>query len=210
MYSVYLIRNTQNGMCYVGKAEKPFRRWSQHVKNALMGYGFRFHAAIREHGLTAFTFCVLSQHPTEEEAFIAEVNAINLFSSFGSRGYNDTMGGEGALGFKHSEETRRKLSESHKGKVMSVAIRNKIAKSNTGKIRSNEHKRHLSESNRGKHDYRGERHPRSKLTDVAASEIRKLWLETTVTRQELCERFQITLGVLNPLLRGRTYRHLLL
>lgn len=59
-----------------------------------------------------------------------------------------------------SEETRRKLSESHKGKKnplfgkhRSKETRKKISESNTGKIRSKETRKKISESKKGEKNY---------------------------------------------------------
>jgi hypothetical protein len=58
-----------------------------------------------------------------------------------------------ALGVKHSKETRRKLSEAHKGKKRgphSEETRRKISKANKGKKCSEETRRKLSEAKKGK------------------------------------------------------------
>jgi ribosomal protein L37AE/L43A len=59
-------------------------------------------------------------------------------------------------GFKHSEESKRRMSESHSGvnnamfgKHHSEEARRKISESNEGKKLSEEHRRHLSESHKG-------------------------------------------------------------
>ena len=49
-----------------------------------------------------------------------------------------------------SDETRRKLSESHKGNILSQEIRNKISLGNKGKFVSDETKRKLSLAIKGK------------------------------------------------------------
>ena len=46
----------------------------------------------------------------------------------------------------HTEETKRKMSESHKGKVISEEARNKIREAQKGKIYTEEHRRKISES----------------------------------------------------------------
>lgn len=50
-----------------------------------------------------------------------------------------------------SEDTRRKMSESHKGKIISAESRRKISESNKGKQRSEDSKIKMSESQKGKH-----------------------------------------------------------
>lgn len=207
MNYVYVIRD-KDGKCYVGQAEKPFRRWSAHVKNAYRGGTTRIQVAIREQGLLAFTFQVVSEHQTIDEAYRAEVEAIKTYDSYGESGYNDTLGGEGIVGFKPSKESRLKMSQARIGKVNSPETRKKISIANKGKQYSEETKRKLSESNRGKHDHRGERHPSATLSDEQAIEIRKLWHSCTVTRDELCRRYGIHRWVLNTLLNGDTYAHL--
>ena len=46
---------------------------------------------------------------------------------------NRTFGGEGASGYKHSEESKRKNSESHKGKKQSEETKEKISEKMKGK-----------------------------------------------------------------------------
>ena len=53
-------------------------------------------------------------------------------------------------GFKHSFKTRRKMSESAKGRTMGAKTRRKIAKSNTGKVQSETTCQKRSKSNTGK------------------------------------------------------------
>lgn len=52
-------------------------------------------------------------------------------------------------GKKHSEESKRKMSESHKGHIISEETRNKISQANKGNIASEETKKKLSESHKG-------------------------------------------------------------
>ena len=54
--------------------------------------------------------------------------------------FNFTEGGDGSSGFKHSEETRKKMSEAQKGKNHPMY----------GKTLSEEHKKKISESLKGK------------------------------------------------------------
>jgi hypothetical protein len=51
---------------------------------------------------------------------------------------------------KHSEDTRRKLSEANKGKIFSPETRRKLSEANKGRILSPETRRKMSEARRGK------------------------------------------------------------
>lgn len=76
--------------------------------------------------------------------------------------FNFTEGGDGASGFKHSEETRKKMSESKKGKKpyeITEKTRKKMSEAKKGKIPwnkgkvnvySEETKKKMSESKKGK------------------------------------------------------------
>ena len=67
-----------------------------------------------------------------------------------SLGFNLTKGGNGAWGSKNLEETKRKMSEAHKGKPRSEETKRKIGKAHKGKITSEETKRKMSEAMKGK------------------------------------------------------------
>lgn len=54
-------------------------------------------------------------------------------------------------GFKHSNETRLKMSNSKKGKIFSDETRLKMSLSAKGKTKSDEHKAKIAASNIGKH-----------------------------------------------------------
>ena len=55
---------------------------------------------------------------------------------------------------KHlSEEHKKKLSETHKGKQFSEEHKNKLSEANKGKHFSEEHKKKISEAKKGKHWY---------------------------------------------------------
>jgi hypothetical protein len=63
---------------------------------------------------------------------------------------NKTYGGDGISGYVFSEETKKKLSEAHKGKTHSEESKRKMSEVNKGKTLSEEHKRKISEAKKGK------------------------------------------------------------
>ena len=67
--------------------------------------------------------------------------------------FNFTRGGEGSNGFKHSEESKRKISDAHKGKTHSEETKKKMSERQKGenhpfygKTHSEETKKKISES----------------------------------------------------------------
>lgn len=117
-YKVYVHTNKLNNKKYVGITKQdPERRW----KN---GWGYYskenstyFWKAIQKYGWDNFTHDILENNLTLEEANKMERYYISYYNSSNSLyGYNLTLGGDGFLGMHRSEETKKKLSESLKGK----------------------------------------------------------------------------------------------
>jgi len=104
----------------------------------------------------------LKQNLTEEEAFKHEKYMIAILGrkDLGTGILrNLTDGGEGASGFTHTEETKKKISKSHKGKFRSEEHRKKLSEVNRGKIISEETRKRLSEAHKGeKNHFYGEKH----------------------------------------------------
>jgi hypothetical protein len=106
---------------------------------------------------------LLKQNLTEEEAFKHEKYMIAVFGrkDLGTGIlHNRTDGGEGPSGLIHSEETKRKQSEAHRGeknhnygKTFSEEYRKKLSESGKGRTHSEETKRKQSEAHRGEKHY---------------------------------------------------------
>jgi group I intron endonuclease len=120
---VYLIRNTANGKCYVGKTTGSLaRRWSQHKCEARLGrYDFPLYRDMRIFQPHCFEVEVLGEAPTQRRIAQMERKFIRIFDAV-EQGYNMTLhsyGGNtrltrGSVGRKLSAETRRKIQESNR------------------------------------------------------------------------------------------------
>lgn len=117
-YCVYVHINKYNNKVYVGiTSRKPQVRWQS-------GQGYKnnkhFYSAIQKYGWDSFQHEILYKFLTKEQACQKEKELIAYYNSNNSNyGYNQTIGGEGvtgAGGWKHTEETKLKMSLGHKGK----------------------------------------------------------------------------------------------
>ena len=135
---IYKITNKTNGKSYIGKTIDLNRRFAQHCSGR--GGTKALSNAIKKYDKDNFTFecieCVTTNNLKElnttlnerECCFIKEYNTFRV-------GYNCTIGGEGTAYYKHSVETKQKISESHKGKSLSNIIKLKIANKLKGRKR---------------------------------------------------------------------------
>jgi group I intron endonuclease len=119
-----------------------------------------------------------------------EIHFIAHYDTFGKNGYNLTKGGDGNKGYKHTEESKRKISEAQKGKYIgeknhfygkhhSEETRKKISEKHKGKILTEEHKRKLSEAGKGR--------KHSEESKKLMSEAQKGRKHTEETKRKLSE-----------------------
>lgn len=120
----YLVTNTVTGKRYIGiTRQRPGQRWLRHKHNANQGGDGVLCRSIRKHGPAAFTFEVIACARSHEDLCALEQMLIAQHGTFWEDGcgYNLTRGGDGQVGRRHSEETRRKMSASRKGVKKSEA-----------------------------------------------------------------------------------------
>lgn len=123
MAFIYKITNTINQKFYIGFTGQkiPMRRFNQHLSSARSERKNNqpIIRAIRKYGEENFSFEILFEG---EEKFLLNVEEPRLIKELKPE-YNSTLGGEGILGYKHTEETKikcglstlgRKESEEHK------------------------------------------------------------------------------------------------
>lgn len=129
---VYCATNKINGFKYIGittkflderKRQHFYQAFSEKKKNY-------FYRALRKYGWENFEWSIIHQASTLEELLERENFFIKEFKTFKSNGYNETVGGRGCFGWKHSEETKKKISiaskKSNKGKKLNEEHKKKI------------------------------------------------------------------------------------
>ena len=175
-YVIYK-HTSPSGKCYIGMTcQKPEYRWRDGKKYE---HNEHFAAAIKKYGWSRFSHEILYADLTREEAVQREIETIALYKSdHREYGYNITPGGDhykhtpesrakislASKGRRHSEETRRKMSDNRrgeksyfygkepwiKGKHLSEQTKQKLREAHTGKTLSAEHRKKLSEAKKGK------------------------------------------------------------
>lgn len=153
---IYCIKNKVNQKEYVGLTKRPLeQRWKQHVQESNRENSWEWNTplgnAIKKYGKDEFDVFILEHCESEEELKQKEILLIKERKSlvkFG--GYNLTEGGDGRLGVKLSDETKRKIGIGNKGKTyteetlhrMSVAAK----KRSIGKLSPMQGKKHTEEA----------------------------------------------------------------
>ncbi|AKE44827.1 homing endonuclease [Sinorhizobium phage phiM9] len=143
---IYETRNLINGMLYIGR-----RNGDPETKRnkAYLGSGKIIKQAFDKYGKENFEKRVLQTCDSFEELVEAELHWLRITDAANSDKYYNlsqySVGGNQLCGIV-SEETRRKMSEAHKGKIVgppSDETREKLRIANSGKKRTEETKQKM-------------------------------------------------------------------
>ena len=150
MYVIYKFTNKLNGKSYIGVTNRGFNTRLQEHISASSNPKFKFHQALKKYSIDNFDYEILVDDiETKNEANRLEIHYVTLFDSY-RNGYNMTQGGGNRAEFKHSDESKAKMSKAHSGKKLSEQQKEKLRLANTGKIISEDVKLKLSLANKGK------------------------------------------------------------
>lgn len=138
-----------NGKLYIGITSKTARRRTiVHRSHARTGPDCALHRAIRKYGEKSFSVAVLMVASDWNYLCEMERRAIASFGTLVPSGYNQSLGGEGVLGVPATEEARMRRSKAMKGKGLGNKFalgyrhtddaRRKIAAAGTGATFSDE------------------------------------------------------------------------
>jgi len=158
---IYKLVNKVNEKCYIGQTNNIKRRIRRH-KNDSRTSSLLLYKAIRKHGWENFKYKIIEKCDSREELDDLEFHYIKQYRSRQyQNGYNLTDGGYGSNGFIITDEYRKKLSDSLKGRVFTREHCKQISKGkkesyikenhpNYGKHHSKEIKAKISKSHKGK------------------------------------------------------------
>ncbi len=128
MYWIYTITNNINGKRYVGFSTNIVERVRAHKKR---NNGCpRLLTAFKRYGIKNFSIEILECG--KDELFGKNIRESYWIGKL-SPEYNLTVGGDGVIGYRHTDETKRHLAEVQKGKSHSEETRRKISKNSFSK-----------------------------------------------------------------------------
>ena len=99
IFKAYLLTNMANGKVYVGITTAALkRRWGAHINASRRGGASAISKALAKYGVSMFSFEHVASARCHEDLLALEQILIKQYNSFRGKGYNQTIGGEGALG----------------------------------------------------------------------------------------------------------------
>ena len=157
---VYKHVNKVNGKMYIGITQKkPEYRWNEGKGYSTQGH---FANAINKYGWDNFDHIIIAHGLSEKTAKHLEIKLIAHYNTMNpDNGYNETAGGDGMLGWHHTEASRAKIVESNRNRIISEATRKKQSLSHKGryageknpfygKAHTKETRELISKANKGK------------------------------------------------------------
>lgn len=182
---VYKITNIVNWKVYIGQSINLINRWKDHIHalNRNDSNCTLLQRAWNKYGQKSFSFEIL-ELCAEEQLDEIEIKYIEIYDALNpDKGYNIEPGGNKN---KHlSEETKQRLRESHLGRRHTEEAKRKMSESRTGegngmygRHHTEEAKKKMSEAKKGKpghpcSDYAKERASQANLGKIVSEETRK-------------------------------------
>lgn len=218
MFIVYRITNTTNKKSYIGFSSKTIEeRWKSHLEESISAkhWNIKFKRAIRKYGDVVWDKEVLAETIDEKTAKDLEKYFIEKYDTF-KNGYNSTLGGDGIIGFKHSDETKQLISENSKlintpelrkykselmtkrnvGRHLSDETRSKIRQKRTGSHHSDQTRLKMSESRKGdRNHFYGRNHSEDSILLQRINHPKSQPVEYNGIRYNSINEFAASIGV---------------
>lgn len=169
-YTVYMHR-FPNGKVYIGiTCQRPEARW-------INGNGYKrqfVYKAIKKYGWENIEHIVLFDKLSKEEAEKKEIELIAEYKTTDPTvGYNIVMGGNGTIGYHHTDEAKQKMHDAKAGKPLTDEHKMKISEANKGIPKTDEAKKNMSEAQKKRSKEIQERITKSHYVPIFCLETQK-------------------------------------
>lgn len=147
---VYLISNNVNGKCYVGSTVHLDQRRREHFSRLANNKHINTHLqnAYNKYGREAFDFEILETIDIDDNIKDKLLKREQFWIDNLKPEYNILLVAGSNLGYRHTEETKKKISESTTGVKKSEEHAKHIREGQSGRVLTEEHKAKLSEAAR--------------------------------------------------------------
>jgi len=153
-FVIYMVTNIITGKGYIGQSIDFEARKIRHLSSVrLKRDDCYLHRSIRKYGEENFKWVIITECcniytcKTQNMLNNLEIFFIAYYDTYNS-GYNLTIGGKGRSGYKHSKETRQKLSEIKRN--ISEETKKKLSNAAKGRKLTEETKQKISKAKKGK------------------------------------------------------------
>ncbi len=202
---VYKIVNKVNGKIYIGSAVNFKYRWTEHKYdlNNNKHHSIHLQRSWNKYGKENFKFEILEIIEDIESLTKREQYYLDLIQCCKKElGYNLSPTAGSPLGYRHTEEAKKNMSEARKGKRIG---KNHPMYGKTGKKSPNYGKKRSEES---KLKMSGENNSNAKLTEQKVRIIRWLLKNSDMTQREIGEVFGVKQAVISDIKREKTWSHI--
>lgn len=120
---IYGIKNLVNEKMYVGQAINIYKRWKDHIDDLDEDKHYNLHLqrSWNLYGKENFDFFILEEC-SQEDLNQKEIFYVDKFNAY-TNGYNQTRGGDGSLGYRHSDDVIEKMCQIQQERFQDISNR---------------------------------------------------------------------------------------
>jgi group I intron endonuclease len=221
---IYVVTNTTNNKKYIGQTTKDLHlRQRQHILTSKRNAISPFHKALLFYGDKYFIWEILETIESDNKKNLIsvlnerEIENIKIYDTFYGYGYNCDIGGSGHVGYKHTPETKEKMSNAAKGKIFSDERKSRMSESAKNKNFSESHRKNLSISMTTRmldpnknpmYGKKGELAHQSKLKSEEVLKIRELYSKEGYSYKDISIMFNVSRGNIANIVKRKSWNHI--